>query len=128
MLVRMKMFRDYLDKGNHDWVRAVGGIQNALRSGDGNTISSVLSEKQEAGTTKTVCALPKDILAGLSPNYFVPVNDGALVGFVNPNAPRWVVSATFQGKPQDKRIARIELLDLDLSGKAVALWDKEVAK
>jgi hypothetical protein len=129
MLLRMKMFKDYLGEAkNRDWVKAVAGVKKAIRTGDEKTILAELAANQHAGTVKTVCVLPKETLAGLSSTYFIPAKDGALAGFVNPQTPRWVVAVTFEGAPQDRRTARIELLDLELSDRAVELWDKGVTK
>ena len=123
MLLRMQIFNDYLAEPNHNWVKAVAGVKKALQSGDEKTILAALAENQDVSLVKTLCMLPKTTLSGLVPNYFIQAKDGALAGFVNPQDPRWVVSVTFKGGAQDKKIARIELLDLELSNKAVMLWN-----
>lgn len=128
MLMRMKMFKDYLDDGNRDWVKAAVGIRDALRSGDEQTLLGTLTASQNVGAVKAICALPKALLKGVKLNYFIPAKDGALAGFLNPDAPRWVIAVTWKGKPQAARIAQVELLDVEVSDKVVSLWNKEGAK
>jgi len=124
MVMRMKMFKEYVDTDNQDWAKAVANVRDAVRSGNEQTLLGALVTNQNANAAKVVCALPKEVLQGMKLNYFIPGNDKAGAGFINPDAPRWVVTATFQGKPQDARIARVELLDLEVSDKVVTLWDK----
>jgi len=128
LLLRMQMFKNYLAEPNRDWVKAVAGVKKALRTGDEKTVLAELAANQDADLVKTVCMLPKQVLAELAPNYFFLAKDGALAGFVNPQAPRWVVAVTFRGEAKDKKTARIELLDLELSNQAITLWTKEGAQ
>jgi hypothetical protein len=121
MLVRMKMFSDYLSEANRSWAKTTGQLMSVLRKGDVAAIQAALSVEQNAGIVNNLCGLPAAWRGTLSPNYFIPAKDGAIVGFVSPEAPRWVVVAVYKGVATAERNARIELLDLDSSDKVIQL-------
>jgi hypothetical protein len=128
MIVRMKMFRDYLDKANHGWMVQSGVLMHALKAGDKEKLMAFLSERQPAALVESVCQLDPSIRKDFGPVYFARASEGVIVGYVNPSAPRWLLEATFQGKKPAPRSARIELLDLELGDQVLKLWKKEVPK
>lgn len=128
MMVRMKMFKDYFAAPNRAWVVECGALMKTLKTGEAKALLAALAEGQDAALVETLCALPAAIRGDLGPNYFMKAGNGVVVGFVNPAAPRWLVAATYKGVAPGKRAARLELLDLELSGKAVKLWGEEGAQ
>ncbi len=128
MMVRMKMFQTYFAEPNRPWVAECGALMKELKDSDPARLPAYLAENQDAAVAETVRLLPAFVRADLGPNYFAKAKDGIVVGLVNPAAPRWLIAATFKGPAPEKRAARIELLDLELSGKAVTLWKQEDKK
>lgn len=128
MLARLRMFKAYLDPANRGWLVQSGVLMHALKSGTREQLLAALSEKQPAALVETFCQLDPRVRSEYAPLYFAKAAEGVVVGFANPSAPRWLVEATFQGAAPAPRAARIELMDLDLSGKVLALWGKEAAK
>jgi len=126
MLARLKMFRAYLDKANHGWLVQSGVLMHALKSGDKEKLLAALSDKQPPALVETICQLDPRVRSEYAPVYFANGEAGAVVGFVNPSAPRWLIEATFKGSTPAPRTARVELVDLELSGKMLALWGKGV--
>ena len=128
MAVRMKMFRDYLDKANHGWLVQSGVLMHALKAGDKEKLLAFLSERQPPALAETICLLDPSIRKDFGPVYFARAPEGVVVGYVNPSAPRWLIEATFQGPAPAPRSARVELLDLELGAQVLKLWNKEVPK
>lgn len=123
MMVRLKMFSDYLSESNRGWMKTTGKLLSVLQKEDASAIQTALSVEQNVGIVDNLCGLPIAWRGKLAPNYFIPAKDGAVVGFVSPDAPRWVVIAVYKGAASAERNARIELLDLDISDKVVQLWE-----
>ena len=128
LIVRMKMFQDYLDKENHGWLVESGVLIRALKAGDQAILLSFLSEQQSPAIVETICSLDPKIRGDFGPAYFSKAKDSVIMGFVNPSAPRWLIEATFLGEKPGKRSARIELMDLEASATALKLWGKEAPK
>ncbi len=128
LVTRLKMFQDYLDKENHDWLVQSGVLIRALKAGERGALEKFLSEKQSPAIIETVCDLNPEIRANFCPVYFSKAKDSVIIGLVNPSAPRWFIEATFLGEKPDRRIARIQLMDLETSAKALMLWGKQVPK
>ncbi len=126
LVTRLKMFQDYLDKENHGWLVQSGVLIRALKAGDKAALQSFLSEKQSPAIIETICSLNPQIRANFSPVYFSKAKDSVIMGLANPSAPRWFIEATFLGEKPDRRIAHIQLMDLETSAKALTLWGKEV--
>lgn len=128
MMLRMKMFQTYFAAPNRPWVVECGALMKALKDDDAARLLACLATDQDAAVVETIRMLPASVRADLGPNYFARATDGMVVGFVNPAAPRWLIAATFKGTVPAKRAARLDLLDLELSGTAITLWSQEDKK
>jgi hypothetical protein len=126
LAVRTQMFVNLISDANKPWFASCGALLGVLRKGDAAAVKTALSSKQDPAVVENFMMLPQFIRGKLSPNFFVAAKDGkgAIAAFVNPDSPRWVISAIFAGSADEKRIARFEILDLELGAKAVGIWDK----
>jgi hypothetical protein len=51
----------------------------------------------------------------------IQAKDGAIIGFVNPEFPRWVIIANLKGSPTSEREATLEAFDMETSKGVLAL-------
>lgn len=128
LMVRLKMFKDFLDKENHGWLVESGVLIQALQAGDKEKLAAFLSEKQAPEIIETICSSDPKLRKDYTPLYFSKAKDSVIVGLVNPSAPRWFIEATFLGEQPEDRIARVELMDLEAGAQALKLWGKEEPK
>ncbi|MDX9867897.1 MAG: hypothetical protein RBT78_08220 [Kiritimatiellia bacterium] len=125
LVLRLKMFQDYLSDENKGWMIQSGVLIRALAAGDPAALRAFLSEKQSPSILETACALQPEIRKTFTPVYFSKAKDSVIMGLVNPAAPRWYIEAEFLGAEPAARIGRIQVMDVETSAKALALWGKE---
>jgi hypothetical protein len=117
---RMTMFAALTKQENRPLYLQMGKLLRSLDN-DMTTLDKTVSTQQRPAALETIKLLPLSLRKNLAPHYIIQAKDGAIIGFVNPEFPRWVIIANLKGAPTSERDATIEAFDLETSKGLVAL-------
>jgi hypothetical protein len=117
---RMTLFAQLTQQEKRPLFLQMGQLLRAL-GGDMKTLDKTVSAQQRPAALENIKLLPVALRKNLAPHYVIQAKDGAIIGFVNPEFPRWVVIANLKGVPTAERDATLEAFDLLTSKGLVAL-------
>lgn len=117
---RMTMFAALTKQENRPLYLQMGKLLRSL-DGDMKDLDKTVSAKQRPAALESIKLLPLELRKKLAPHYIVQAKDGAIIGFVNPEFPRWVVIANLKGPAASERDVTIEAFDLETSKGIAAL-------
>lgn len=117
---RMNMFAALTEQENRTLYLQIGKLLTALDH-DMKDLGKAVSAQQRPAALDNIKLLPAELRKNLAPHYIVQAQNGAIVGFVNPEFPRWVVIANLKGAPKSEQEATLEAFDLETSNSVLDL-------
>ena len=117
---RMTMFAALTKQENRPLYLHMGKLLRALDN-EMATLDKTVSAQQRPAALENIKLLPLALRKNLAPHYMIQAKDGAIIGFVNPEFPRWVIIANLKGSPTSEREATLEAFDMETSKGVLAL-------
>jgi hypothetical protein len=117
---RMTMFAALTKQENRPLYLHMGKLLRALDN-EMATLDKTVSAQQRPAALENIKLLPLALRKNLAPHYIIQAKDGAIIGFVNPEFPRWVIIANLKGSPTSEREATLEAFDMETSKGVLAL-------
>jgi len=121
MLYRTKMFAALVSAQKNSFLAIAKELSKKLGQGNEEDLRAYLSPKQDATMLKSICMLPAASRQQFGPVYFGEDASAVILGMVNPVNPRWILAAQILKDGKNTRPTRIEIFDLDASGKLLKL-------